>query len=40
MLREPCVRPAFLSLSRGQAFVETAVAGLSVRDLIREQQPA
>ncbi len=40
MLREPCVRPAFLSMSRGQAFVETAVAGLSVRDLIREQQPA
>ena len=40
MLREPCARPAFLSLPRGQAFVKAAVAGLGVRDLIREQQPA
>jgi uncharacterized protein (TIGR02421 family) len=40
MLREPGVRPAFLSLARGQAFVESAFAGLGVRDLIREQQPA
>lgn len=40
MLREPCARPTFLSLPRGQAFVESALAGLGVRDLIREQQPA
>jgi uncharacterized protein (TIGR02421 family) len=40
MLREPCARPAFLSQPRGQAFVAAAAAGLSVRDLIREQQPA
>jgi uncharacterized protein (TIGR02421 family) len=40
MLREPCARPAFLSQSKGRAFVEAAVAGLSVRDLIREHQPS
>jgi len=40
MLREPCARPAFLSVPRGQSFVESAAAGLGVRDLIREQQPA
>jgi uncharacterized protein (TIGR02421 family) len=38
MLREPCVRPAFLSQPRGQAFVEAATrTGFSVRDLILEQ---
>jgi len=37
MLREPCVRPAFLSQPRGQAFVRAASAGLSVRDLIQER---
>jgi len=37
MLREPCVRPAFLSQPRGQAFVEAAGAGISVRDLIQER---
>ena len=38
MLREPGARPAFLSHPRGQAFVAAAIGGLSVRDLIQEQQ--
>ena len=37
MLRDPCVRPAFLSQPQGLAFIEAAGAGLSVRDLIQER---
>ena len=36
MLREPALRPAFLSLPEGRRFVEAAGAGLGVRDLISE----
>ena len=38
MLRDPAVRPAFLSQPRRhQAFIEAAGAGLGVRDLIQER---
>ena len=37
MLREPALRPAFLSQPAGLRFVEAAGAGLGVRDLIEER---